>query len=50
MNELGYIAALMVAVLAGMLFAFGLVLVYVFLGSSDHLCQTAVYSLVSTIL
>lgn len=49
MNYAEHIILIVVAVLIGMLMAFGLVLLFMFFGSSDA-CRTALYGLVVTIL
>lgn len=39
-----------ISILVGMLMAFGLVLVFVFFGSDDMACRSALYGLVATFL
>lgn len=50
MKEPNFIIALILTFLTGAFMAFGLVLVFVFLGSDDIVCHSALYSLISTIL
>lgn len=50
MEEIGMLTVIIIAILAGMLVAFGFVLVFVFYGSNDTACHSALYGLVSTIL
>lgn len=45
MNSADTFVLILVCVLAGMLMAFGMVLVFVFLGSSDS-CRTSLYSFI----
>lgn len=50
MTEAGTLAIIIVSLFAGALFAFGAVLLFVFFGSNDTICHSALYGFVSTIL
>lgn len=50
MKEFGTFAALIVMLFAGMLFAFGLVLIYLFFTPGESLCHAELDTIISSIL
>lgn len=50
MKETELAITVIASLMAGMLMAFGIVLMFVFFGSSDTICRSALYSFLSIIV